>query len=384
MSEKPVKIARDNTIYYIVALTLLVFLFSFPLFQSETTDNSDVLPHIKFVQKSIDSGSWFSYTIFQPIIYILSAGSPKMSDWIFVTVFFLSFLVAIKSLITFYILKDDGLDNNRSFLIACALMFITPIINWWSYWNRIYLGQISATIWHNPTTILNIPFAILLFYFSMKALKSFKIKPFILVSLLIFLCGITKPNYLLAFIPVFFVIICYHFFIKKRDALISKKEFITILAIIFIPFLLLSFYQYISLNKGSSSFGIIIAPLRVWSLYTPSILMSLLLSLAFPISFTLVYFHQIRNNPKVIFSWLVLIVALFQMALFAQAGPGFGDGNFFWGSYIALFILFLTCISCFIKQPINKKWVFVMIIFLLHVISGLIYYFKILMGFGYY
>jgi hypothetical protein len=382
MSEEPEKTARENTVHYIVALTLLVFLFSFPLFHSEIADNSDLLFHIKFVQKCIEMGSWFSYTIFQPIIYALSFGSSKIEDWIWVTVFLLSFLVATKSLITFYILKDDGLNNNQSFLIACALMFVTPIINWWSYWNSIYLGQISATIWHNPTTILNIPFSILLFYFSMKALKSFEIKPFILVSFLIFLCGITKPNYLLAFIPVFFVVICYQFLIKKHS-LKSKGEFIAILAITFIPVLFLSIYQYISLYNNSDGSAIVIAPLRVWSLYSPSIPMSLLVSLAFPISFTLVYFHQIRNNPKVIFSWLVFIVALFHMALFAEVGPRFSDGNFFWGSYIALFILFLTCISCFIKQPIDKKWVFVMIIFLLHVLSGLIYYFKILMGFGF-
>lgn len=381
MTENSLKTSRYESIVYIFFLFSLIFLICIPLFHVEMTDNSDILPHMRFIQKGISTGSWFSYTIYDFLVYALSLGSSKIEDWIFVTIFLLSFLVAIKSVITFCILKDDGLNNKKSFIIACALMFVTPIMIGLN-WQNIYLGQVSPTIWHNATTILSIPFAILLFFFSVKALKSFKISDFIPVWVLLVLCGITKPHYLLAFIPVFFVIICYHLLVKKQ-LIKLKREQITLLIITFIPVMVLLFYEYVSLFNTGYTSKIIFAPFVVWSMYSKCIPLSLLVSVAFPISFTLVYFNQMRDNSKIIFSWLVFIVALLQMALFAISGRGMGAGNLFWGSYIALFILFLTCVSSLMKQPVNKKWLFVMTIFLLHVISGLAYYFKILMGYGY-
>ncbi|NTV79203.1 MAG: NAD(+) synthase, partial [Clostridiales bacterium] len=109
--------------------------------------------------------------------------SQKTEDLVNATVYLLSILVVMKSIVTFHVLHDDVLRDIQSFIMAFLLIFVSPLINWWnSRW--IYIGQISATIWHNPTTILNMPFAILLFYFSVKSLKSLSIKDLISVGIL--------------------------------------------------------------------------------------------------------------------------------------------------------------------------------------------------------
>ena len=367
-------------IFCTMVLSLAVLMLSYPLFRVEASDIhlSDILLHIQAMQTSMAEENWFSYTILYPLIYICTQGSLKTEDLVNATVYLLTIFVVVKTLVTLFVLYDDGLSYFNSFIITLLIIFAVPIVN---LWTPIYLGQISPTIWHNPTAILNIPFVILLFYFSIKFLKSLLMKDFFPVMILMLLVVITKPNYFLAYMPVFLIALCYQLFRRQPHEGIGDR--IAILVIAFLPVIILLFYEYMNVYGGDKESSIIIAPLLVWRIWSANIPLSILVSVAFPLSVTVLYFREIKKDSKVVMAWAVFLVALLQAALFAETGTRMHHGNFCWGAEISLYILFLACGGYLMKQPKNRKRFYTMVILLLHFMSGLLYYYKIINGFGY-
>ena len=113
----------------------------------------------------------------------------------YISILFLSVFVAFKGIVSFFILNKEVKNKKLAAALCIFLTFITPIVTVFNF-PRIYLGQISPNVWHNPTIIFSMPFNILLFYFSIKSLTSFKQKDFIFVSLLIVVILYRlRPNY---------------------------------------------------------------------------------------------------------------------------------------------------------------------------------------------
>ena len=87
-------------------------------------------------------------------------------------------------------------------------------------------------------------------------------------------------------------------------------------------------------------------PLAAWQMYTDSVVISLLVSLAFPLSY-LVVFRRSLSNPRLLrFAWCVTASALVWTLCFAEVRTSDGvvdpDFNFSWGSHLSLFVLFLV------------------------------------------
>jgi hypothetical protein len=115
-----------------------------------------------------------------------------------------------------------------------------------------------------------------------------------------------------------------------------------------------------------------IAPFEVWSLYSPHLLFSLLLSLAFPMTVSILYVEQWRGSVAFPLAWAVFAAAMIIFILFAEVGARFSHRNFFWGAFMALYLLFLTCADIWLRQPMSAKAMAVLAVFLLHLGSGLL------------
>ena len=96
-------------------------------------------------------------------------------------------------------------------------------------------------------------------------------------------------------------------------------------------------------------------PLAAWHLYTNSIAVSLLFSLAFPLSYLAIFRRSLVNRGLLFFAWAVVLSALVWTAGFAEVHSLDGsvdiDFNFSWGAHLSLFVLFLVTAMDMIDNP---------------------------------
>ena len=261
---------------------------------------------------------------------------------------------------------------------ATTLFLVAPLANWWQFPN-VYLGQLSPTIWHNPTVIASLPFAVAAFWLLGQGERPTRLQ--IVGCLMLGLSVLAKPNFALAFLPTLFLL----FLLGRLDRsalLLGVAATLPILG-----------WQY----QHWSAFGvtrlattgiITLQPLEVWRLFSPHPLASLLLSIAFPLAVALFARRDARQREALVAAWLLTAIATAQFALLAEAGGRWRHGNYYWGTVPAVYILFLVSL-CELSSPRplaggRKSGFWACWILLgLHVASGVLFYVRSLLGHGY-
>jgi hypothetical protein len=182
--------------------------------------------------------------------------------------------------------------------------------------------------------------------------------------------ALAKPSYLLPFLPVYFVALVWT----------TRRQFVSgtgrwraagALAVVFGPIVLVLVAQYAVRFATRTGAGITVRPFAVWHLYSPHPVASLTLSLAFPAVALAVTWRSAVRDTAVMIAWVVFALALMQFVLLAEAGRAFPDGNFFWATYAALFILFMTSArSLLVARPRGWRAFVAWGAFWAHVASG--------------
>ncbi|MGZ8944487.1 MAG: hypothetical protein ACXW1W_03565 [Methylococcaceae bacterium] len=349
--------------------------FLFQVWQSAQLNVvSDVPFHAGLIVKFSREHAFPAYTIWYRVVDVLTGFSGKYMYVASASILLLTLLVAAKYLITNYILSATYIDAKITALISIALIFVMPVISYYSCANQsiciskfhLYLGNIAPNQWHNSTLIFAMPFNLLLFYFSVKNIQSEKVYSFLIMGILGVISILCKPNYALAFLPV----LCITIFIIN----IKSQQYLRALikcSLVAVPAILTLFYQWYFTYMQNDLFApgakTIFAPFFVWSSYSPNITRSLLLSVAFPLLVLLFYFKRIDFYVRL--SWLTFLVALFTMASFSEY-PNWGAWNFVWGAIAANYILFLFSIGFLFTQPICWKAKLAYTVFGVHFLSG--------------
>jgi hypothetical protein len=338
---------------------------------------SDVPAHVEFVLKFASEHSFPVYSFWYRLVYLFSGFSDKYIDVAITSIILLTVLVSVKYLITYYILSVDYINTKVIALFSFALIFVMPVISYYSCANKavgsvcitsvhVYLGNIAPNQWHNSTLILAMPFNLLLFYFSVKNIQSEKISSFLIMGILSVISILAKPNYALAFLPILCAVIL---ILNAKSQQYLRAIFKC--SLIAVPSILTLVYQwYFTFVHGdllAPGAKTLIAPFFVWSHYSPHIMLSLLLSIAFPLLVLLLYFKKIDFYLKL--SWLTFLVALSMTITFAEY-PNWGAGNYFWGSIAANYVLFLFSVAFLLKQPICWKSKLAYVVFGVHFLSG--------------
>ncbi len=337
---------------------------------------SDFSAHIKLVVKGSMEGVFPSYPFYHILLYLLSFGTRDITYISLLSVIVLTCFVALKVVFSYFMINEEGHSHWKSVIISLILIFTMPIFNWWS--KNIYLGQLTPNVWHNPTTIVSMPLALILFFYTYRKLNNLDLKSYFIISGLVIINLLCKPNYLLAFLPVFIIFLAIRF-IKNKDFKILRGIVIITLSSVLV--LICQFLLIYGDNNASS--GIVFAPFAVWSHYSPNILASLILSIAFPLAYIIFYFSKARVNKSIILSWVIFIVSLLQFMFLTESGIRGLDGNFGWGCFISLYILFLTTAIDFFKQKFSIRYSLVLIILSLHLLSGSYYFHKLFLGLGF-
>ncbi|MBC7811639.1 MAG: hypothetical protein H7175_10855 [Burkholderiales bacterium] len=276
--------------------------------------------------------------------------------------------------------------------ISLLLLFVAPItILSWSE-ERLYRPYINPHVYHNPTSVIVKPLALILMVYAVYALRPTvqNIKPLAqsawLPAAAIILATISKPNYTMCLLPALLIVA-----IWRRLRGRPMNEYVLIAGFL-LPGVATLGWQYF-LSKGSNQAGgsILFDPMHVASirlsglqpeaLWLPG---ALLLSCLFPLCVTLIYRKQAANSVWLKLSWLVFIIGLGFYYLLAEGGWRMTHGNFVWGAQTALLVLFAVALAFFVAQhpallmlkrpPLTRGFVICSVVLVLHLISGVIYY----------
>ena len=303
---------------------------------------SDIPDHAAMAASMVETGGWFSYSLWYALVYVTSSGSADPVLLREISVFFLVVAVVAKSLLVYYIGWAFTRNRCAAAVIAALLLVAMPILNPW-HSHGIYLGQISPNVWHNSTQIFALPFSLAAFAGAVTLLRRPSRSSALMFGILIFMSTLAKPNYTLALLPVLGLMLLW----AMRGARIHSMRQIAIVGFAFLPPVLLMAYQY-SLVFGAEGIRqtkIGFAPFDVWSIYSENIPISIVVSLAGPVAVFLAVPRKWRSDQAIWLAWLVLAVSMLQFALLAEQdvdGASLGSANFFWGSYSAIFMVFVV------------------------------------------
>jgi hypothetical protein len=258
-------------------------------------------------------------------------------------------------------------------VLCLALTFAMPLPNWWG--SDIYRGQPSPNVWHNPTGIFALPFALALFLSGMKLVELPTLRQSAFTSGLMVLSLLAKPNYVLAFGPVLGIVLLSTFLRLRRDGTIATVTALSILVLTFIPSLAILVIQHFTLTQDHR---IIYSPLEVWTMdrfskSKSNIPWAILLGTAFPLAVALCYPRQANSSSRLFICWSALAVAIGTFACFAETSKYRGHGNFGWGMTLADSVLFAVSLEFLLEQQGMIRRTLCLAVLGLHVVAGVIY-----------
>lgn len=371
-------IKPNDFVDYIILIALILTFTYVGFFVQE-----DMRKHIIIMRTLLDSGSFPVPPLYYAIIFVFTFFIENIYAAIAISAAILGIMTFVKFKITklyFREFIDSKLKDNELKLASISMLVVISIISS----KNLMVGELSANVWHNSTTAFLFPFSLLLFLIVSRIIKgqyNSKYAKYFIV--LIVINALIKPSYLFVFscLPIFY------FFMygwNKKTALFTLGSFIAVLIVASeFAFLFLQENDPLHIDSTQEKNSIILHPFDVWKYYSTNILISLLSGLAFPLFVLISGFKKIIKDSILSFAWIQLILAITIFALFKETGSRMYDGNMVWQIFPSMYILFLFSVIFVFneyrvegtKLTLNGK--FLLSIFGLHVISGIVYLGKI-------
>jgi hypothetical protein len=249
----------------------------------------------------------------------------------------------------------------------CAFAAALPVAG------RHYLGEIPPSIWHNSTTILLMPFALGLFWTTLRFLETgattwlWRSAPLVVLSLA------AKPSFMLSLLPAFALLTLLRFRTSPpaRRAILLVAGMATLLV-------LQTVYLYNVDSTIATNAGVAVEPLAVWHYFSRDIPLSILASLVFPMTALTLGGTDVRANLAVRYATVLLAAALVQYALFAEKGPYRLSGNFTWQAIVVMWVLFVALVSALVpwyeRRPVGARQLMIAVAFLAQVVAGVLFF----------
>jgi hypothetical protein len=291
------------------------------------------------------------------------------------------FIMALTYFLSFYILYKylikSGIDDNLSIFLSVSLLIVAPIFILSIFDGRYYFGYLSPTIYNIPTQSLLKLMTIAVFVFSpCLAARLVPTKNLVLMSLLVVLNGLSKPNFLIIMLPALVVLSIWR--VWRRQEL----NFSPVLCMACAAILVLSWQYYFKFinpdGRIYESSITLTAPFEVWNHLTGFVSLKFILSVVFPLCVLLFYWESVVVEVEMQYAWLIYIFGAFFSAFVAETGMYRYAGNFIWSGEIGVFVLFVASVRFVFLLPMNCKKCFKyrlsVLLFAMHVLCGVIYY----------
>lgn len=247
--------------------------------------------------------------------------------------------------------SGSGLSVAGTAIITLILSLSGAVFVPW-FNDKPFLGQGSPNPWHNPTTIMVRPIALVIMVLVMgeclrvqrggfRKGQGLRIWKGILIAVLLVLSNLSKPSFVQIFYPAIFLLMFLWLFVYRfRNFPLGMQ-----LLVCCIPSVGLMGMQFLSAFYGttnSDSAGVMIAPFKVAGLYTPNIAVSTLLVLAFPLLVSLCSIARRTFDWTDAFAWFMLLAGMAEKFLLAEGGSRMYHGNFNWGYILGLYLLWFV------------------------------------------
>ncbi len=263
----------------------------------------------------------------------------------------------------------------KYFLILLGLLIATPIALLWPLDNKMYLGYLGITSYHNPTILVLKPLALIQFIIAYRSFQSnsplskWEIGLGFIVSVL---GAYVKPNFAICILPAISAYTAYR---------MLRKQYVNLKGVFFgvvFPVTLMLAWQFLLTYQFNDEGGIAFMPLVVMSSYSKFLGVKFILSILFPLLVSAVYWRDLAQDSRMVLAWIAFLLGAAYTYLLAETGSRIYHGNFGWSGEIALFILFAASTLFFLERtPAQNKTNFfkpLLIVWGLHVVFGAIYY----------
>ncbi len=286
--------------------------------------------------------------------------------------------------------KREGCNSNIWFW-SLLLFFMGPIYApacTYSY----YLGQGTGNTYHNPTNIAVKGAAVLAFAICADIIsddKDIGRKKYGVLSAVLLVSALAKPSFLQGMIPGLGLYFCITIWGKEWKERFWKYF---VLATAFIPAVTVIFFQFFISFFGESSEGIGISYGRILYNWTPNLFISFLLAFAFPITVLVIDFRRLYQDKSIRLLICYELCAWLESAFLYEKGAREAHGNWLWGSYISMFIVWMVSLIRFSRfacegQVTGRQKTVVAIgyaVFFLQVLCGIFYWYTFVGGIRFY
>ena len=253
-----------------IVIAYILFVLCLYIFNKMYAIQVDQALHLDFMFNKMDINKMFlriSYNSFmQWLVYFWGLGNKTLMYQA------LPFVLSLAFVAKYFVIRWINIDfirlydldfKNDGLLRLCAglLCFSFPIFTYLQLTtSSLYRGLAPQCVWHNPTMVVVLPFALALFWASFKFLILKNYNSFALTFVLIILNFFLKPVFLMPFLPVFFLL--FLFFESDKDGSFSlriSKGKLLLCFIAAVPILAIIYYLY---NRLFGTFGIEISLLK--------------------------------------------------------------------------------------------------------------------------
>lgn len=337
-----------------------------------------------------------AHVLYYATVHFFNKVSPNTSSFlanVFSMVIFMSPLLML--LFALLQRKADGQMKDASIGVLALCLFILAPISVLED-NSAMTGYVNATVWHSPTfhalRLFIVPVSLLaLRIIDGSGYRDLRQRVYflLLTACLLSLAILAKPSYAIALLPGLCLFALYR--VWKRQ----QVDWAMLLLGVLLPATVLLAMQYLvtygNVDDGIQ-FGLFLsARMHVASLW--QIPFRIVLSLAFPLSVYLLYFSEARKHTYLNLSWLVCFVGLTFMYCFNLTGWRSTHAVFNWTAYSTAFALMYATVQFLVekhaaerrlslqvevsaKRALSLRRVLIVSVFGLHVIFGVIYFFR--------
>jgi hypothetical protein len=382
-----------------LVLVFLSLLFYLPISIHASQFYSDYGAHIDIALALPATVTSVTHVLYHAVFLAIHQLLPSVALPLKAAVAILPFMVPVP-LIAFSVLKKASSGKLPDLLLmalSLGLTIMAPVTIWTSSY---MIGYFNPIVYHNPTMIAVRLFTIPLFLLAVRIFQldsrrdwNHRVYQALLCAVLVLLASLAKPSYTFVLLPG----CCLFAF---WQVLRHRKVDLPLLALgICLPGVLmlgvLYLLAYYSHYDGSS---IAIGFLTFMQRHTLSwrLPIQLILSLVFPIGLYIGYRKEAQQDSYLSLSWIMFGIGASMAYLLYEDGPRVADGNFVWSGYSAVFVLMFASLLFFCRAyatsnqrsgrsrrqvlgfTFTRREAIVLLLFLLHVVSGIAYYFRFL------
>ena len=271
--------------------------------------------------------------------------------------------------------------------ISMLFVFVIPIPGYFLGDYYMYIGSYSPTVWHNSTILFLFPFALMLFDLSYKQLQQFDSKRNWLILLLIALNLFIKPSYFLVFICAYPLMLLIQYGFRKQFWL-SILPLIAGMVILIIQYVVI--YK-ISGPAANDSSSVVFLPFYKNPELNEDMInipFAMIFSLLFPILYTTLNIKKLYKNKLFIYTLISFLFSVFIFLCISETGRRASHGNYYWQivitAWLCFFVALLSLLKDFKTEGKTTKNTILISVFGIHVLTGIVYFIRILITGSYY